>query len=60
MYPNEEQEVFEAFAAVYPHEVYATWPERFWEYFQRCCPGVPRGTMERLLERTDRPAMEAG
>lgn len=36
-------------AMMYPHETHATYPERFWGYFQTQCPGVSREEMERLL-----------
>jgi hypothetical protein len=49
----EENAVFGTLADAYPHEMYAAMPERFWDYFQTQCPGVSRGTMERLLSEVD-------
>lgn len=45
-----EQTAFEWFAEAHPHEAYETWPERFWEFFQKKAPGMSREQMERLLK----------
>lgn len=50
--PELEQEAFEAFAKLHPHEAYATWPERFWAYFQTQLPGISRERMEDILNQT--------
>lgn len=50
-----EQWAFEAFAQAHPHECYATWPERFWQFFHAKCPAMPREKMEALLKQTDEP-----
>ena len=46
---------FEWFATAHPHEAYATWPERFWMFFQTKCPGKTRAEMEKLLTDTSEP-----
>ena len=43
---------FEAFANAHPHEAYAEWPERFWEFYHRKCPSVGRKQMEKLLKES--------
>ena len=48
-----EQAAFDVFATAHPHEAFETWPERFWEFFQRERPGVDRETMEQLLQETE-------
>lgn len=52
-----EEELAEAcwrwFADARPHEAYATWPERFWEYFHATCPDITRERMEELLKETE-------
>ena len=48
-----EKDAFDCFAGAHPHEAYETYPDCFWEYFQRRCPGVPRDEMERMLRETD-------
>ena len=50
--PDAEADAFATFAAIYPHEAHETWPDRFWEFFQRVRPGVSRETMERILAET--------
>jgi hypothetical protein len=46
----EDDTSFGWLATMYPHETYATYPERFWEYFQTQCPGVTREDMKRMLK----------
>ena len=46
---------FEWFATAHPHEAYATWPERFWLFFQTKCPGKSRAEMEKILTDTSEP-----
>ena len=46
-------EAFEAMAVAHPHEVYATYPDRFWALFQRLRPGMDRETMESMLAATE-------
>ena len=46
-----EQEIFEQFAAVYPHESYASWPERFMEFAMRKT-GKNRAIILACLEET--------
>lgn len=48
-----EQSAFEAFATLHPHEAYATWPGRFWKFFHKKCPHVPRSTMKAILKLTN-------
>lgn len=48
-----EQTAWEWFAEAHPHEAYATWPDRFWRYFQKKCPNVSREVMERFLDDTE-------
>ncbi len=50
---SDDDRAFEIFANCYPHEAYATEPERFWAHFQKQCPGVSRAEMERLLKDMD-------
>lgn len=45
---------FRDLTRVYPHEVYAEFPDRFWEHFQRECPGVSRERMEQILKETEK------
>jgi hypothetical protein len=47
-----EDAVYRQFAQIYPHELYASDPERFWLFFHGECPDVPREQMERILEET--------
>jgi hypothetical protein len=49
-----DQEEFEHFARIHPHEVNATYPDRFWDYFHRVNPDMTRGAMEEMLERTSK------
>lgn len=42
---------FEMLALAHPDAAYAEWPERFWSFFQRQCPGVSREEMERRLAK---------
>lgn len=55
--PGEDQRIepfaFDAFAQAHPHEAYASWPERFWEFFQRERPGISRAQMEQVLRETE-------
>ncbi len=46
-----EQEIFEQFATVYPHESYATWPERFMVFATRKT-GKDKATILACLEET--------
>lgn len=41
-----EQAAFENMARTYPREIYDLNPEKFWEFFQRECPGISREGME--------------
>jgi hypothetical protein len=50
---------FEWFATAHPHEAYATWPERFWLFFQTKCPGKTRAEMEKILAETAEPPNES-
>jgi hypothetical protein len=47
--------MFAAFASVYPHEAHEQWPDRFWQYFHKQYPGVPREQMEKILKETEVP-----
>ena len=47
-----EQTAWEWFAQAHPHEAHETWPDRFWEYFQKQCPGVTREQMRQTLAET--------
>lgn len=47
-----DEAAFRALADLYPHEAYAEWPERFWQYFQKKHPDTTRDQMERMLEET--------
>jgi hypothetical protein len=47
-----EQTAWEWFAQAHPHEAYATWPNRFWEFFQSRCPNTSRAQMEKTLKET--------
>lgn len=40
------------FAKIYPHEAYATWPDRFWNFFRTRCPNLNRKQMEQILIET--------
>jgi hypothetical protein len=44
-----EKTAWEWFAEAHPHEAYASWPDRFWEFFHRKCPNLKREEMEALL-----------
>ena len=44
-----EDDAFEMFASIHPHEAHAKWPQRFWRYFQKRCPDVPKSEMEKML-----------
>lgn len=46
---QEYQFVFESLARVHPVELHDYDPERFWEFFRRECPEVPRVEMEQML-----------
>lgn len=48
-----EQVAWEWFAGAHPHEAYAKWPDRFWQFFQSRCPSVTREQMERTLMETE-------
>lgn len=48
-----EQMAFEWFAIAHPHEAYAKWPERFWEFFKSKRPEVSREAMELALAETE-------
>ncbi len=48
-----EKIAWEWFVGVYPHEAYASWPARFWEYFHGKVPNVNREQMERTLMATE-------
>jgi len=50
-----EETAWQWFAQAHPHEAYATWPERFWKYFQSRYPGISLETMKELLRQTDEP-----
>lgn len=52
---DEEAELWawSVFAQTYPHEAYAAWPERFWQFFQTQRPGISREEMEQLLKETE-------
>lgn len=56
--PEAEQTAWEWFAAAHPHEAFATWPDRFWQYFQTRCPGVAREKMERIMAETSEVTSE--
>jgi len=47
-----ERVVWEWFAFAHPHAAHATWPDRFWIFFQGRCPGVTREQMQRTLMET--------
>jgi hypothetical protein len=49
-----DDEAFEAFAYLHPHEAYGLDPDRFWAYFQKRCPGTDRGTMVDMIFETPR------
>jgi len=49
-----KQLVFDNFAKMYPHEIHAIWPDKFWEFFQREYRGVTREQMEKLLKETEK------
>jgi hypothetical protein len=55
-----EETAFRSFAYLHPHEAYATWPDRFWGYFQTMAPGKTREEMETLLRETEREAAQNG
>ena len=57
---NRNKKAFEIFAAAYPHEAYAKWPELFWKFFQKEMPGIPRSEMEAMLKETETPPHAAG
>jgi hypothetical protein len=59
MNPNIEQLAFEHMAQLYPHEVYALHPERFWEYFHRVEPKASKETMIEILNSTPDYAEES-
>lgn len=44
-----DAKAFATFAILYPHEAYATWPERFWEWFHGAHPTVTRAELEEML-----------
>lgn len=48
-----EASAWAAFATAHPHEAYASWPERFWQFFSEQAPGVSRAEMEALLRETE-------
>jgi hypothetical protein len=48
-----EQQAFKDFAIAHPHEAYATWPDRFWEFFHKQKPNLSRECMEECLKRTE-------
>lgn len=47
----DDDSVFALFADTYPHEAYATWPERFLGYATRKT-GQSREVIERILRET--------
>jgi hypothetical protein len=48
-----DQMAFEMFAKIHPHECYATYPERFWEFFHREYPTITREEMIELINDTN-------
>lgn len=55
---NIEHWAFEAFSHAHPHEAYAAFPERFWNFFHKKCPNVTRERMEELLKETEHETKE--
>ena len=48
-----EEAAFRAIATAHPIEVYATYPDRFWAFFQAECPGMSREEMETRLKKLE-------
>lgn len=48
-----EQWAWEAFATAHPHEAFATWPDRFWDFFHAQAPNITREQMAALLLTTE-------
>lgn len=48
-----EEIAWQWFAESHPHEAYATWPERFWQFFHAKVPNVTREQMEAILAKTE-------
>ncbi len=44
-----EQAVFESCCIAWPSEMYATYPERFWAFFHKQFPLIPKAKMEEWL-----------
>lgn len=48
-----EESAWKAFAYLHPHEANASYPDRFWAFFQEMCPGKSRDFMEQMLRETE-------
>lgn len=48
-----ENAAWNMFATAHPHEAFAKWPERFWQFFHKQHPRVDRETMEAMLKETE-------
>ena len=49
-----DEAVYRQFARVYPHECYASDPERFWRFYHAMYPDETREQMVMILERTNK------
>lgn len=49
-----DEAVYRQFARAYPHECYASDPERFWVYYHSQYPDISREEMELILEETSK------
>ena len=49
-----DEDIYRHFARVYPHECYASDPERFWRFYHDENPDMSREQMEAILERTSK------
>jgi hypothetical protein len=52
-----EQTTWEWFARAHPHEAHENWPDRFWTFFQKKCPGKTREQMQQALAETASPTL---
>jgi hypothetical protein len=48
-----EQQAFEVFARIHPHEAYTAYPDRFWKFFKKQYPGLTHQDMLNLLKETE-------
>lgn len=47
-----DQQAFEQFATLHPHEAYAKWPGRFWKFFKTFYPLTSKKEMVKILKGT--------